>query len=85
MGRHSEGDWWTCQMQMEAVLSVMMFERMRRKKGCMLRWSILCLVPDFVISVGDVKKDYVCGVCVLWALDMVHGRWRGQCASLDIP
>ena len=35
-------------MRMEAVLSVMKFDRMRVKEGCMLRQSILCL-PVFCV------------------------------------
>ena len=34
------------EMRMETVLSGMKFERIRVKKGCMLRQSILCLSPS---------------------------------------
>ena len=44
--------------------------------------------PDFVNSFGDVTKDYIYGVFVLLNIGQwtwFHGRWRGQCASLNIP
>ena len=34
------------EMRMETVLSVMKFEKMRVKEGCMLGRSILCLSPS---------------------------------------
>ena len=66
------------EMRMEAVLSVMKFERMRVKDGCMMRRSILflslsCQTFSKVLETSRMTTFVVCLFCYRWI--WFHGRW----------
>ena len=71
------------EMRMEAVLLVMKFERMRVKKGCMLRRSILFLNysgQTFSKALETSRRTFVCSVFVL--LSVGYSFMKDGCGSV---